>query len=114
MTDFIPKRGCRVGSGLLDVWDWILYSVIDRIMNDLSCLSRVAGQNAGTIHLVIWDLNQSRVCIVFLGQVRPLVLFCRQVKPWAVLSVQVSWYIGLLNELCSFLSILLRFLSWTG
>lgn len=55
-------------SGLLDSWDWLLYSAVGRAMSLLpSCLG---------------SPNQAGVCTEYPGQVRLLVLLFRLGEPW--------------------------------
>lgn len=99
----LPTWDCRLDfagswifwSGLLECWDWVLYSAISRMINWLPCPCRAVWTSlfAGS--------NQSWVCTELPGQARPLVLLWRWGKPQAMLFKRP--YAVLLDDLCRFL-----------
>ena len=50
-----PKIAWILLSGLLDAWNWVLYSTLDGAMNYLPCLGKVTGQDPGPVRLIVWE-----------------------------------------------------------
>ena len=101
-------------SGLLDGWDWVLYSVAVGVWISFPALAGQQDRTQVLYSSLFGEPSWTWMCTEFPGQVRPLILLCRWGKPWTVLSVQVPLYVGLLNVLHSFLCVLVRFPGQTG
>lgn len=67
------------------------------------------------LHGLFWGyLSQARLCTEFPDQMGSPFLLCKWGKPQAVLSVQVPLSAGMLDELHSFLCVLVRFSAQEG